>query len=767
MPINPALYSLEERVVFFPVRHHSPTAARLVREVAHLIRPDAILIEGPSDFNPQIAELLLPHQLPIAIYSYVRFEDDDRRGAFYPFCVYSPEWAAIQTAAELNIPAQFIDSEWAEIADAVDSENLYADGALRQSEYIPTLCRELGVESFDDVWDTLFEIDDLTPAMYLERTHRLCYYMRASDTHIRPVDLKREAFMAEMIRTAIAQYSGRLLVVTGGFHSSALLELITQETPPKAEPPEDDRDEIIVTHTGIALTPYSYERLDSLRGYASGMPNPGFYHEAWLDATAKQKPTPTYRKLLACVASMLRERRQIVSAADLIAVDAMARSLADLRGHTKVWRRDLIDGVIAALVKDEFAYTIEHPFLAAVYELFRGYERGRLAKGTSLPPLVRQIAELLASHDLQFNSTERGITLALPADLERSRIVHQVRVLKLPGYMLTSGFLLDADSDHIEEHWRIQWHPEFEAACIEAAIYGPTLEDAARARLQERASKVIAQEAPDAATAVGLLMDAVLMGLPASEETFYAKLSEIIVADANFFTVALALDHLLYLYRFDAVLGVAGHAQTGDLLRTTFRRALWLFESLGNVTGQDKELIEGLRALRESYERCGDILNIAPDDFAGVFERMANDGAQTPLLRGAAHGVLWTLGRVTRLAGTLSLFGDAEQLGDFLTGMFALAREVVQREAELIQQIDAFLVGYDEDDFLAALPALRLAFSYFLPREKYYLTRTLFEKGADDVLSTPLEVDDVQAARALAFENVLFKAMARYGVLDG
>ena len=28
---------------------------------------------------------------------------------------------------------------------------------------------------------------------------------------------------------------------------------------------------------GIALTPYSYERLDSLTGYEAGMPNPGFY----------------------------------------------------------------------------------------------------------------------------------------------------------------------------------------------------------------------------------------------------------------------------------------------------------------------------------------------------------------------------------------------------------------------------------------------------------------------------------------------------------
>ncbi len=34
---------------------------------------------------------------------------------------------------------------------------------------------------------------------------------------------------------------------------------------------------------GIALTPYSYVQLDSLKGYESGMPNPGFYHQVWED----------------------------------------------------------------------------------------------------------------------------------------------------------------------------------------------------------------------------------------------------------------------------------------------------------------------------------------------------------------------------------------------------------------------------------------------------------------------------------------------------
>ena len=77
-----ALCDLDARVVFFPVRHHSPTAARLVRDLARRLRPGAVLIEGPSDFNNRLDELLLPHRPPLAIYSFVRLPGGQRRGAY-------------------------------------------------------------------------------------------------------------------------------------------------------------------------------------------------------------------------------------------------------------------------------------------------------------------------------------------------------------------------------------------------------------------------------------------------------------------------------------------------------------------------------------------------------------------------------------------------------------------------------------------------------------------------------------------------------------
>ena len=146
-------------------------------------------------------------------------------------------------------------------------------------------------------------------------------------------------------------------------------------------------------------------------------------------------------------AVMLRERKQAVTPADLIAVDTTAHALAALRGHERVWRRDLIDGIISALVKDELAYDFRHPFLDAIHELFRGSLIGRLAEGTIMPPLATQIQQLLENYELVPSPTARDIPLDLSQSthLERSRILHQLRVLS-PSVKFTwaaaGGFLL-------------------------------------------------------------------------------------------------------------------------------------------------------------------------------------------------------------------------------------------------------------------------------------------------------------------------------------
>ena len=110
------LCDLNAPVVLFPVRHHSPTAARLVRELILRLRPGAVLVEGPADFNGRMSELFLPHRPPLAVYSFVRLPTGDRRGAYYPFCEHSPEWQALRIGHDLGAAMRFIDLPWADVA---------------------------------------------------------------------------------------------------------------------------------------------------------------------------------------------------------------------------------------------------------------------------------------------------------------------------------------------------------------------------------------------------------------------------------------------------------------------------------------------------------------------------------------------------------------------------------------------------------------------------------------------------------------------------
>ena len=184
------------------------------------------------------------------------------------------------------------------------------------------------------------------------------------------------------------------------------------------------------------------------------------------------------------------------------------------------------------------------------------------------------------------------------------------------------------------ERWRIRWSPDFDATTVEAARYGATLADAAAARLIERSGG----NERDAEQAARLLLDASLAGLGELAASFLEKLEVLVRGDSDFFTVTKALGHLLYLFVHDHFLQTAGRGDMGTILRETYARGLWLFETLGQVTGRDRDLLAGIRGLLDTFERCTDLLGLDRDEFVAVLQRASAEKGQRPLARGAAMG---------------------------------------------------------------------------------------------------------------------------------
>ena len=740
----------------------------MVRDAILEMRPAAVLIEGPWDFNDRMAELHLDHTLPIAIYSYAAFTNGARRGAYYPLCIHSPEWQALAAARDIGATARFIDLPWAVRARDDRRTHLYADDRLRAGGYIRELCRAFEVDDFDAAWDRLTEHDArLSAGEIRRRVATYCSHVRDADGEaVSAYDLQREAFMAACVHEAREECGAdRVAVVTGGYHTAALaarLEHADHQAPHRLVLwPED------LCERGLALTPYSHERLDSLTGYDAGMPNPGFYDRAWRHDAAGDR-FPMHTPLLQAVAAQLRERNQPVSTADLIAVESCATALAALRRHARVWRCDLIDGAVSALLKDEF--TRNHPFLLALHAVLRGHGRGRLAPGSPQPPLVRDIDARLqaAGLDPGTGAIDRPLDLARPAELELSRLLHGLKVLALPGFVRKSGvdFASRTDLTSLVETWSISPHPDQTAAMIEASRWGSALPEAVAACLEDAAGKA----GRSSAQASAVLLDAVLAGALGPAAGLRARVAGIVRTDGDLGSVATALGHLLYLHAWDDTFGTRNSPETAALLGEAWQRAVWLLEA-GSPAQPDRQEVESVRLIRDAAVKVPQIIPLAQDELRSVLARVRVDTQRPPAQRGACAGALWSLGGTAAEAVRSDLLGcaDPESLGEYLGGLFALAREEAQRDPGLLMAIHGVVGDWETADFLAALPSLRRAFMYFTPREKDYLARSLFagELPQEAAASAPLalEVSVADAAAAMALESRLFSEAARLGIL--
>ncbi|WP_218021380.1 DUF5682 family protein [Nocardia crassostreae] len=127
--------------------------------------------------------------------------------------------------------------------------------------------------------------------------------------------------------------------------------------------------------------------------------------------------------------------------------------------------------------------------------------------------------------------------------------------------------------------------------------------------------------------------------------------------------------------------------------------------------------------------------------------------------------------RAVRLAGAPGV------LGDFLAGLFALAREQLMEDVSeissgttpLLSVLDELVGGFGAEEFLVALPALRLAFAWFPPRERAQIGSRLLEmRGITGSGSTLLRLpaDAGTLARARAVEERVDRMLAEHGLLE-
>lgn len=784
------------------IRHHSPACARLVGERIRALRPAHVLIEGPADFNARLDELFLPHRLPVAIYSHLS-GDALHRGSWSPFAEHSPEWQALQAGREVGAQVHFIDlPAWHEAFSGL--ENRYADAADAESErradaYEQALTEALSVQGRDALWDHLFE--DGCEGDELAR--RLTAYF----DRLRPADdpgslgnQSREQMMAAWIAWAMGQVAQQpsgapVLVVCGGYHAPALARLwpqvaATAKPPPVPEPSARAvQGSAAPVRYGSYLVPYTFKRLDAFAGYASGMPSPAWYQWLWergLDGAADHALQQVMRRL--------REKKLAASTADLLAVVVRAQGLARLRGHPFALRSDWLDALAGALVKGALDAPLPwtyrgpirpgtDPVLVQVMDVLAGDVLGQLAPGTPQPPLVHSVQAELQALGIELRGTLK-LDLLGEAGRMRSRVLHRLALLRLPGVVRSAG-PKQAMSGERTEVWTLSQPLEQQAALIEAGAWGATLIDAARARLEDDLRQA---QGRIAALAAGLNR-AAWAGLADVSGALLGELRQAIANEPRFEALAPALDTLHTLLRHGQMLGMADAPVLRVLVEAGFDRALWLLEPAAAVAAADMDdHLDGMRGLRrivadhlaDLEEGAATTLSLEPARALAVWLRKAADRASAPISRGAAAGAAFSLaGRrgleveadlgVDDTIGLLQSMGP-DDLGDALCGLLALAREALLSQPAFAAGVDRMVRALDNADFVRAMPALRGAFAWLPPQERAALAdQVLALHGARHLPRRSLtarldENQSVLMAEAALAEDRAAAALARWGI---
>lgn len=769
-------------VHFAPVRHHSPACSLALQAMVRELRPAAILIEGPDSFD---ALLPLLHddrtRPPVAILSQARAATNNDgedgaalRSAFFPFCDYSPEWVALRLARELGADAAFIDLPWQARADDDGPDerarSLMAERYLAHSTYIQALAAASGCRDQDELWDHLFE---LRGAAELRDWRTLfadvfayCALARSGyEAEVLDAEgsLARERHMAAHIRRrraalAAAGRDGPIVVVSGGFHTLALQQMLAA---PQPAPQEKPQRSAAPAPASDWLIRYSFDRLDALNGYAAGMPSPAWHQWVW-DSAQRDADGPHLDNVAADALSRLarqgraRGLAEQLSTADVQAALLQALRLAALRGHAGPGREDVLDAMRSCFVKGALDEG-NAGFAADLHRFLGGSALGDIPPSSGSPPLLEDARRRARSHGIRLDdSTPRTVRLDLyrkEGHRLRSRFLHLMDYLGAGLGQWRGGpdFLSGSRLELLIEEWQVAWNPLVEARLIELAADGSTLPDAALARLRrEEAALGLDGRGRSAGAAVRLLVRACLVGLHERLPQLLELVAYHLAADPELDSVSDCAHQLLGLWRARAPLGVQDHAGVRALLLRAWSASLALLPGLAAVKAeQEADGVRNLVALRairtalavpEAAQEAGQ--EAALDDaWHAALERLA-DGAG-PGIALAAGALLFLDGAAdeARLAAVLAArFGpgaDAAEAVRALGGLMAAAPELLLTRPALQADLDRIMGGWDDATFLHYLPDLRLAFAGLKPQETARLATALAQThaGLDDALA--------------------------------
>lgn len=754
----PAVIPEVPAVKFFPIRHHSPACAFHLKKTIEAYEPDCILIEGPENAQEMIPTLAHEDtKAPVALYYFYKdkkgllSEEKEDYRCYYPFLDCSPELVALRESRARGITARFIDLPYGEILlgtkerkgirqegiKGEEKQTYNDDYLLSRSRYIKLLCEKTGLRSFEELWEKYFEIEGLFLSTE-DFVARMLTYCNLSREHTPREELKedgcllRERYMAGRIEEASLSFR-RLLVVTGGFHTAGLKELL-----------QCREEKLVFTGKAVKLhsfgegeqgvypLAYSMEATDALNGYASGMQSPGFYQQVWEQLSEKGAKERVYEEAvlnqLVRTGRQARRKKESISSYDVICALSMARGLAALRGKRQPGLYELFDGALSAFVKGENNPSSDLP-LRILRELNTGSQMGALCKEATRPPLLSDFEQQCQRFGLKIQSSARQEAIlelfSKKKHLDMSRFFYRMEFLNTGFAQRKKGSDLvnRRDKSRIREVWEYRFSAQVLSTLADVSMAGGTVEEAARSLLIRKFGKSVSGR-----EAAALLAKGFLMGFLEEQANMGEHIREVLLEDGDFFSLTEAFSHLQMLFELQELYQVEDSLELSGLLSLSFRKIIQLLPSMGQVKQeQENACMESFLSLyrmtgKQEFAHFRAELKLAMEL---LLERSFKaDREIQPGIEGAVLGILYgyesSYGERIRETAAGYLRGtEKKQMKSaaFLRGLFFTARDLVFVREEFLAMIHELLAKLSVEAFMQLLPELRQAFGYFTPLE--------------------------------------------------
>ena len=736
----------QNKIKFFPVRHHSPACAYHLKKIIEEYKPETILIEGPSDSNFLMEYMTNEETIPpFCIYSSYIDKSGEKCRSYYPFLDYSPEFVAIKKSYELKINCAFIDMPFGYLIE--NSENninkkpisIYDkdNNKFNVNDYTIRLTKKSGLKSFAEFWERDFEIKGILKNSedFIKSVFALGYYMRLIESE--DIETKnREYFMAKNIKEFIDKKIDKILVITGSFHVKGIIDKLKDFENIEKEFSKLKKYEI--QNSSNYLIPYSFEEADQRKGYVAGIEYPAFYNNIWKKLNEDyidNAYTETVKSFIIKAAGINRDYYNI-NIPDCINAYYMAINLAKLRGKNNAGVYELIDAVKSSFIKGEIS--LENTGnIELMMKLLSGIANGKVSSKSIVPPVVLDFRNLCKTHRIRIDKTETTESiLDIIKDknhFEKSKFFHKMRFLDIGFCKLIKGpdYINKIDKNLAREIWKYKYNSQVEALLIDKSVYGTSIEELCLNFIKDKLKSRLNSEEISK-----LIIESTVMGLYNFLIDNYSEIENIILSDSDFISLCKALDNFSYLINIEKINGninkdrenIFNNADIISKIKSLSKHAFILaIQNMESIKNFDEE-----NALKYSvYIKNLYIYTLENEDLyyldcKEIFNEKIDSMLQNTF--GSSHiyavcmSIKYKSGRIEakELASIISNFletAETESIAYFLNGIFLIARDIIFINDDLINEIDKAIKNIEENKFIEILPNLRLAFTNLTPTE--------------------------------------------------